>query len=229
MQSILLVLLPGLDGTGLLFRPLLEALPANIKPIIVSYPSDKIVGYDELLPIVLWHLPKAAPFVLLGESFSGPIALKVAATKPNTLIGLVLCACFISCPYPFVPRCAKALIHPFMFQGLKRLAKINAYKGSKLAIDMFHAISQVQNRVLANRVREIIQVDVSQELASCHLPILYLQGTKDVVVLKGNLQRILKIKPDVRCASFDSSHMLLQTRPLQAVAAISDFIKNLEH
>jgi pimeloyl-[acyl-carrier protein] methyl ester esterase len=228
MNSIHLVLLPGLDGTGLLFQPLLDVLPTNIKPITVSYPPDKILGYDELLPIVLEHLPKTESFVLLGESFSGPLALKVAATKPNTLKGLVLCASFVRCPYPFVPRYITALIYPFMFQWLKGLAKINAYKGSKLAIDMLNAISQVQNQVLAHRVQEIIQVDVSQELAGCRLPILYLQGAKDFVVPKGNLRRILKTKPDVRCSRIDSSHMLLQTRPLQAVEAIRDFIKNLE-
>ena len=184
MQPIYLVLLPGLDGTGLLFQPLLEALPNTIKPIIVSYPPDKILGYEELLPIVLEHLPKAASFILLGESFSGPLAIKVAATKSNNLKGLVLCASFVRCPFPFVPDCTKALIYPFLFKILKYLAKLNAYKGSRLAIDMFHAISHVQNQVLAHRVREIMQVDVSQELTSCHLPILYLQGTKDFVVPK---------------------------------------------
>jgi pimeloyl-[acyl-carrier protein] methyl ester esterase len=177
VQPIHLVLLPGLDGTGLLFQPFLETLPDNIKPIVVSYPLNKILGYDELLPIVLEHLPKAAPFVLLGESFSGPLALKVAATGPQALTGLVLCVSFVSCPFPFVPRRAKTLIYPFMFQGLKSLAKINAYKGSKLAIAIFNAVSQVQNQVLAHRVREIIQVDVSKELANCDLPVLYLQGT----------------------------------------------------
>jgi hypothetical protein len=31
-----LALLPGLDGTGLLFRPLLEALPVAIRPTVIA-------------------------------------------------------------------------------------------------------------------------------------------------------------------------------------------------
>lgn len=55
-----IILLPGLDGTGVLFKPL--------------------VGF------VLDRLPDSE-FVLLGESFSGPIALRVAARKPAGVCG----------------------------------------------------------------------------------------------------------------------------------------------
>lgn len=90
MKPIYLVLLPGLDGTGLLFQPLIEMLPSNIKPIVVSYPPDKLLGYNELLPIVLKCLPTDKSFIVLGESFSGPLALRVASTRPDNLEGLVL-------------------------------------------------------------------------------------------------------------------------------------------
>jgi hypothetical protein len=52
-----LVLLPGLDGTGLLFQPLVEALSKDIEPIVVSYPDDIPLGYGELLPLVDGALP----------------------------------------------------------------------------------------------------------------------------------------------------------------------------
>ena len=81
-----LVLLPGLDGTGLLFQPLVECLPDAIEPVVVSYPPDQKLGYEELLPLVLERLP-AAPFVLLGESFSGPLAVMAAATAPRASAG----------------------------------------------------------------------------------------------------------------------------------------------
>jgi len=34
-----IVLLPGLDGTGNLFNPLLKAIPQNSEVIVVSYPD----------------------------------------------------------------------------------------------------------------------------------------------------------------------------------------------
>jgi len=45
------VLLPGLDGTGELFRPLFAELPGWIHPVVVSYPRERPLGYTELLPL----------------------------------------------------------------------------------------------------------------------------------------------------------------------------------
>jgi propionyl-CoA carboxylase beta chain len=38
-----LVLLPGLDGTGILFRPLIEALPPEIRTLTCTYPGDEFL------------------------------------------------------------------------------------------------------------------------------------------------------------------------------------------
>ena len=38
-MTVSLVLLPGLDGTGELFQPLLRALPNELQPIVLSYPN----------------------------------------------------------------------------------------------------------------------------------------------------------------------------------------------
>lgn len=47
-----LVLLPGMDGTGTLFEPLLDVLAAEWEPIVVRYPPDEALGYDALLEVV---------------------------------------------------------------------------------------------------------------------------------------------------------------------------------
>jgi sigma-B regulation protein RsbQ len=44
--------LPGLDGTGDLFEPLLARLDASIEPIVVRYPLDETLGYDAALAAV---------------------------------------------------------------------------------------------------------------------------------------------------------------------------------
>jgi surfactin synthase thioesterase subunit len=41
-----LVMLPGLDGTGLLFRPLVATL-SGVETKVVSYPNDKALSLDE--------------------------------------------------------------------------------------------------------------------------------------------------------------------------------------
>ena len=104
-----------------------------------------------------------------------------------------------------------------------------AYTGPRLGGDIEKSLSLTQNTVLADRIKEIIQVDVSRELDNCDLPILYLRGLKDCVVPKWNLQRIFKIKPNLHEVSINSSHMLLQTQALQAVEAIHNFIADLKY
>ena len=47
-----LVLLPGLDGTAIFLQPLLAALPASIRPLVVAYPATGPTRYTDLLPIV---------------------------------------------------------------------------------------------------------------------------------------------------------------------------------
>ena len=85
-----LVLLPGMDGTRTLFQPFVDALAGEFEIQIVRYPTHKAFGYEELEAFVRAALPTDSPFILLGESFSGPIAVSIAASKPAALVGLVL-------------------------------------------------------------------------------------------------------------------------------------------
>ena len=103
MKAISLVLLPGLDGTGKLFDPLISNLPDWIQPIVVSYPMDKPYGYDELKTIVSSAYPINKDFVILGESFSGPLAVMSAGEKPKGLKGIILCSSFVKKPFRLIP------------------------------------------------------------------------------------------------------------------------------
>ena len=98
-----LLLLPGLDGTGVLFRPLLKSLPDWLEPVVIPYPTQQVLGYDDLLSTIRQALPLDEPFLLLGESFGGPLALRLAASKPPGLKGVILCGSFVTCPYSSVP------------------------------------------------------------------------------------------------------------------------------
>src|SRR5215470_15098884 len=78
-----LILLPGLDGTEVFFRPLLAALPSWIRPVVVTYPTSGANGYADLLPLVESAVADIEAFYVLGWSFSGPLALMLAAKEPQ--------------------------------------------------------------------------------------------------------------------------------------------------
>src|SRR5262250_2287563 len=93
-----LILLPGLDGTEIFFRPLLSSLPSWIDARCVQYDADGPHDYRDLLPLVREACRSCKDFFVLGWSFSGPLALMLAAESPPGLRGVVLCATFISPP-----------------------------------------------------------------------------------------------------------------------------------
>jgi hypothetical protein len=57
-----LVLLPGMDGTGVLFAPFIAALGPGYRVIVVTYPTHEPLGYEALLPIARAVLPEDGPF-----------------------------------------------------------------------------------------------------------------------------------------------------------------------
>jgi len=90
-----LVLLPGLDGTSVFFRPLLAALPSWVEPLVIEYPSDGGDDYPHLLALVSEAVRGLDAYWVLGWSFSGPLALMLAARDPDRVRGVILCASFV--------------------------------------------------------------------------------------------------------------------------------------
>jgi pimeloyl-ACP methyl ester carboxylesterase len=228
ITPISLILLPGLDGTGLLFQPLLDVLPASIKPVVVRYPHENHLTYDELLPRVLESLPpNDEPFILLGESFSGPLAVMVAARHPPGLRGLILAATFVTGPWPiarpFIPIVARSPLFA-LFVPLKRLrSRLGGYATPQRRALMTELNATLRPRVVAARIRMVFHTDARQLLASCAAPVLYLRGTRDLTVPGWNLRTIKRICPAVTVESLSSSHMVLQGRPSESAAAIARF------
>jgi pimeloyl-ACP methyl ester carboxylesterase len=223
-----LVLLPGLDGTGLLFRPLVQALSKDIDPVVVSYPNDVPLGYQELLPLVHEALP-SRPFVLLGESFSGPLAIMAAAGGQAELRGVILCASFVRSPVACLPGWCAHLVRPFVFRFYPAVARLRLLLGRHadptirdLAVQ---AVSRVHSSVLAHRVRAVHRVDVEKQLASCPLPVLYLRGQHDRVVPASAMRRVLRACPHAQVVTLPAPHMVLQTQPAAAAAAIQTFVQ----
>lgn len=223
----ILVLLPGLDGTGVLMRPLLAALPAEPAPVVVAYPSDEILGYDALLERVLAALPRGRPFVLVGESYGGPLALRAAAMRPPGLAGLVLCATFVRNPHPWLPRWTKHAVTPGLLGLFPKMSQakmlLGGYSTPELRALSAEALARVRPEVLAARVRDVLAVDVAAELASCPVPVLYLRGTKDGVVPRWNARAIRRIRPSVEVVDLPAPHLVLQTQATAAAAAITRF------
>jgi pimeloyl-[acyl-carrier protein] methyl ester esterase len=225
-----LVLLPGLDGTDVLFAPLMAHL--SLPATRVTYPQVVPTGYADLLPLVLDALPKNEAFVLLGWSFSGPLALMAAATNPPGLEGVILGASFVQKPVFYLPAAVRHLARPLLFKLFARASRTKAlvggYSTPVLRRLLAQAHSQVPADVMAARVRATLTVDARRELRECPVPILYLGASRDFVVPRQNLRRIRALRPDVQAALVQGPHLALASNPDDSAQAIEAFCRGLD-
>ena len=78
-----LVLMPGLDGSGALFAGLLRAAPQELSLSVLRYPDEGRQDYPALQAYLAPELAaRRRPYVLVAESFSGPLALRIGADHP---------------------------------------------------------------------------------------------------------------------------------------------------
>jgi pimeloyl-ACP methyl ester carboxylesterase len=217
-----------MDGTGILFEPLLELLPADLEAKVVSYPVNEPCGYQDLLGRVLAALPNNDRFILLGESFSGPLAIMAADARPRGLQGVVLCAAFVRNPVPWLARFSDVLARPMTLAMVPAFIKLRVLMGARatprLRSLFARAEALVSPDVIAARIKAVLRVDVSDELRRCPVPVLYLRGQHDRLVPARCSELIVECKSDSHVVSVSAPHLVLQTNPADALAAIQRFI-----
>ncbi|CAB3634010.1 MAG: serine aminopeptidase domain-containing protein [Achromobacter pulmonis] len=226
-----LVLLPGMDGTGDLFGPLLSALPPAPPPVVVRYPTTEPLGYAALEPRVRQALPAQAPFVLLAESFSGPLGAAIAAAPPPNLRGLILCASFIRAPYPrlgVARPLAGWLPLKLMPRAILHHLLLGAYGTPALRAALDQAVAQVAPAVMQARLKAVMAADQTATFAAVRMPLLYLQARHDRVVPAAAAALVARLAPQTRLIGIEAPHCLLQAAPEAAAEAITGFLRALE-
>ncbi|MBK9516991.1 MAG: alpha/beta hydrolase [Anaeromyxobacter sp.] len=222
------LLLPGIDGSGRLFDPLLAAGPRGFAPRVVPLPADRPRSYDEYLELLLEALPRRGSFGLLAESFSGPLAVRLAAARPRGLTALALVATFLDRPLqpwlaPFSPLVGPALFAAPLLPAVVRLLLAGGDAPDAVVAALRAATAAVPAAVLARRAREALVVDVRSLLASTTLPLLYLGPTGDRLLRTDVIDDVLAARPDAETALLDGPHTLLQVRPQACLARLDPF------
>ena len=223
-----IVLLPGLDGTGKLFGEFVQHLRPNVDPIVISYPKDQPLGYDALEALVLAALPRNQPFTLLGESFSGPIAMRIAARAPAGLVAVILCGTFAKNPFPWL-WWARPLAAHLPLKVLPRWVRAPLMWGSvspqRAPAQMERAIAGVSPAVIRHRIAALLAVDASAALGAIRLPTLVLRARRDRVISRAATGWIVKTLPGAQLVEVDGPHLLLQTRPAECAAIVLEFMR----
>jgi pimeloyl-ACP methyl ester carboxylesterase len=221
-----IVLLPGLDGTGELFDRVARFLVPHLDVRIVRYPQDPTLGYAGYIEIVRNEIGARQVF-LLGESFSGPVAVRVATQLKGQIKGLILAATFVKNPWPsWLIRRAARVDPETTPTHIRDKILMGSYGDPELVAKVDEIVRTLSRPVRAARLRAVADVDVSQDFARLDCPILVLHGRGDWLVRKSPMQRAVGDKGGARMVVLPGSHMLLQTRAEDVAREIVHFTKS---
>jgi pimeloyl-ACP methyl ester carboxylesterase len=225
-----LVLLPGMDGTGELFARFTFELGRRINVRVVRYPATEPLEYPALEEIARAAFPADEDFVMLAESFSGPIAVSLAAAHPRHLKGLVMCATFVRNPRPITAPLRMMLNHlPLnaIPTHLSAPVLLGHFATDALMEALRHALAPVSTAVLRARLRAVLAVDVSAQLAQVKIPVLYLRALHDRVVPPAASAHVAQLCPHASFVEIDAPHFVLQAAPEESAKAVRAFVREV--
>ena len=223
-------LLPGLDGTGDLFEPLIREMGNENAVRVVSYPVAQVLSLDEMVACAAAQLPKNEPLILVAESMSGPIVVKLLAANVLDLKikGVVFCATFVRSPLPVLAWMTKFLPLELFVQLpipaiILRGFALGVDAPRELVLKLQAALAKVTPSVIASRIRILRDLNEVTTLRKISVPCCYLQATRDRLVWSRYAKDFKENIPEVRFKRIDGPHLLLQTRPKECLRAMREF------
>ena len=224
-----MVLFPGLDGTGKLFGPFIRQFPHTAHVTVIPYPKDRHIPFKQFGDYIVPLLPKGKPLVILGESYSGPVVLSLAARSDINVVKVILVATFARYPASFLKSLSKWLPLSLLLrlpipEFIIRHYCFGDATTKALSTLLRESVSENKPDVLAMRAREGSLVDVSDLLADIKVPCLYIAASNDKLVPAKAVTHLQSHLFDLKVVTLKGTHFILQTQPKVCFEVVSDFI-----
>lgn len=215
-----------MDGTGHLFKWFEDAVPNTIVTKHIAYPAHATLDYPALTAHVLHQLPQDDDYLLVAESFSGPIALQIAAQHPARLKGIVLAATFLHQPLGLVGNILKPLLtnrwlYRWQFAPALTWCLCNSANcHPEVAATLSATLRDLPPTLIAHRVQSVLNVDCREHFCTCPQPVLILDAAKDHLLANRQIWQMQSLRPDAAVVTIDAPHLILQCAPAAAAQAI---------
>lgn len=218
------VFLPGLDGTGDLFSEYLREKIGE-EGCFFPLPLSGSQSYDDIASIIIEKLPQG-DLVLIGESFSGPLASTILRRIESRIKGIVFVASFLSTPSPWLIRLAKYLPLKFflnmsLVQFVAERALFDRNANPVLFATFLSAVEKVPEAIIKKRLNTIQSFEMGE--VSYNIPVLYLQAKRDDLVAAEKADEFSRFFKQLEIEEIDSTHFLIQTRTDEFLEALSRF------
>lgn len=210
-----IVLLPGLDGTGLLSQPFLKEVPLTCDVLVVPLNQKSGLDVAAQAEYIESILPQG-PFLLIAESYSGRVAYELIRRAENRdIVHVVFVASFLRNPSPvsFLARHIPKyfLRQKFLTKHIASRLAFGADTNPAISERFSDSLSSVPVEVLKTRIREVSEM--KPPTTKIMIPSTYIQAASDYLVSRKSLMDF-----EVLCEQFESTriagtHFLMQTNP----------------
>ena len=237
-----MVLLHGLNADATDWRPVIDTIGGGYrfmaidnlgygdspKPVDIDYDTDQQV---QILDATLADAGVDRPFLLVGYSLGGDIAIRYASTYPRRVRRLFL----LSAPFYLPPESfasdhfATRYLQVIVFQRLWRLvsgAKNNddllyqiangraeEFAKAQLRSDEIPTRWDIMSKNLSNCIAKATFVD---DLPKLDMPVTFALGIRDPIVHPDQTPDLKRLKPDIdirRIVGLSADHFMLQNLP----------------
>lgn len=223
----LLVLMPGLDGTGVLFERFVAELPSEIRTRIVNYRNDAAQSLEAHAAAASAILANES-VVLLAESFSGLVALKLLGEHKVRVEKVIFIASFAKAPRRYLNVLTR--LFPTLVRGIKfipralwRIFCLGTRASDADVAWLKSVLARANPEVIAHRLKLV----ASARLVPCGrigVPAFYLQGIGDRLVPARAARALGALFKEFTVLRIDGPHFLLQAAPRECAETIAKLV-----
>lgn len=182
--------------------------------------------------LIIAQLPKHEKYILIAESFAGPLAIKIGSRRPSNLMAIIFAASFAKKPNKLPEQLSIfAKFIPFSSTILSRMIRPITFGrwGNKELDTLVHvALNRVSRNVIINRINSLMHIDEIHKLRDLNLPMLYVRPTSDRLVNRNALQAMVNVNSTIEITEIQGPHFILQCQPQLCINMITDFINRVE-
>ena len=222
MQQI--ILLPGMDGTGRLYKPLLKEIGGRYKVKVVSYPKNEPLTYTELTAFVRSQLVDDVEYVIVAESFSGKVACLLAEDNSINIRNIIFIASFLTSPnkyMKYIPNwLLKFLFSAYVPSVIARSCLFDASVRKSLVNEFRDIIRSANKAVLAFRFCEMASLRSDTETVL--IPALYIRAKYDKLIKSIHVEDFRRKFNKFDLVEIEGPHFLAQSEPEKCWKIISD-------
>jgi len=214
------VLLPGLHGSTSLFDTFIALAPPWARCRAIPLPIDTAQRFDALADAIEPQLRGLEGFVLFGESFSGPIAARLAARLGSKVALLVLCN-----PLVEVPAIAPSLLSPIIRSPMLPswlVSFVMAGGDRRLAAAILREVRALSAPILDERLAVVASASREDLLRHLAAPVLAVTGARDRLLSPKVIEDLFVHVPFGVVTSIDAPHLAAQASPAAVWRVITD-------